>query len=149
MSTRFKNLPLYLYSFSSKKEENCVLWLPPLGKHVITKSLDWLSGLQISNMTYKKNYAWPKNIKKQIEKYDLSLNERHPNFNEKFLFFSLPPGFKASMGIIKKDCNWDSAKQVIDEYTKATQDFSKEPLIQSVNIWNSPTPQGQVEWIEI
>ena len=149
MSTRFKNLPLYLYSFSSKQEENCVLWLPPLEKHEITKSLDWLSGLQISNMTYKKNFRWPKNIKEYIQKYDLPLNEQHPSFNENFLFFSLPPGFKASMGIIKKDCSWESAKTVIDEYIVATQSFSKPPLIQSVNIWNSPTPQGQVEWIEI
>lgn len=149
MEASFKNLPLYLYSFSSQKNEDCVLWLPPIDKHRVTKSIDWLCGLQISNMTYKKDPVWPLAIKQQIVKYDLPLNETHPDFNSNFLFFSLPPGFKASLGIIKKDCSWSSADTVIREYRAATEHFKKQPLVQSLNIWNSPSPQGFVEWIEI
>jgi|GEM_PF-2826109 len=145
----FKNLPLYLYSFSSQKENVSILWLPPLGIHKITESIDWLTGMQISNIMYKPKSEWAPDLKSRINKLELPLDESHPNYNSDLMYVSLPPGFRSTLGLIHCGCDWSSAEQVIYDYGRATSHFGEDVTIQSLNIWDRPTPQGKTEWIEI
>ena len=145
----FKNLPLYLYSFSSQNENPSVLWLPPLGVHKVTDSIDWLSGLQISNVMYKPKNRWSDSLKKTIEDLELPLDEFHPNYKSDLIYVSLPPGFRSTLGLIHCGCDWSSAEAVIKFYSEASKNFNDEVHIQSLNIWSAPTPQSKIEWIEI
>ena len=145
----FKNLPLFLYSFSSQNEKDSVLWLPPLGVHKITNAIDWLTGMQISNLSLREQKNWSPELSAHISKLDLPLDEHHPDFDDKTLIFSLPPGFKSILGIVKLDSKWEDAESVARDYKKVTPKFKSDVLIQSLNIWSRPTPQGQIEWIDI
>lgn len=145
----FKNLPLYLYSFSSQDENPAVLWLPPLGIHKVTESIDWLSGLQISNVMYKPKNEWSPSLRKRINDLELPLDEFHQNYNSDLIYVSLPPGFRSTLGLIHCGCDWSSADAVIKDYSKASEHFGDNVTIQSLNIWSQPTPQGKIEWIEI
>jgi len=145
----FKNLPLYLYSFASPKDDTSLLWLPPLGVHDVTASIDWLTGMQISNMMYKPKKSWAPELKKQILDLKLPLDEHHPGYSSEVIFVSLPPGFRSTLGLIVTNCAWDSAETVIRDYTKASANFDQDINVQCLNIWSQPTPQGKIEWIEI
>jgi hypothetical protein len=145
----FKNLPLYLYSFSSQKENTSVLWLPPLGVHKVTESIDWLTGMQISNMMYKPKSEWAPELRARIESLNMPLDEFHPNYKSELIYVSLPPGFRSTLGVIHCGCDWSSAETVIHDYRKATEHFGDEVTVQSLNIWSRPTPQSKIEWIEI
>lgn len=145
----FKNLPLYLYSFSSQDQNPSVLWLPPLGVHKVTESIDWLCGLQISNVTYKPRKGWSPNLRQDISDLDLPLDEFHPNYQSDIIYVSLPPGFRSTLGLIHCGCDWSSVEQVLKDYGDVSKCFGEDTSIQSLNIWSRPTPQGQIEWIEI
>lgn len=145
----FKNLPLYLYSFSSQKENTSILWLPPLGVHKITESIDWLTGMQISNIMYKPKNEWAPALRKRIHDLELPLDEFHQNYNDDIIYVSLPPGFRSTLGVIHRGCDWSSADAVIKDYGHATAHFGDDVSVQSLNIWDRPTPQGRTEWIEV
>ncbi len=150
MDESFKSLPpkLFLKLNSLKLEKPGVLWIPPLKQSSITVKLDWLLGLQISNLEYTKPPTWPKTLKTFITDYNLPLDEQPPFNHSNTLIFNLPKGFKSSLGLIVKNSNWSSREDVYSRYKKACESFKTSFFIQSFDFWSSPEITN-IEWIKV
>jgi hypothetical protein len=135
--------------FSDKTSECGLLWLPPLVESRFTQRVDWLSGLSLSYAYRNELKTWSKGLEKIIEKEDLDL-DKMPSFDSSTLIFKLPPGFKASMGLVVKNCTWDSPDHVFTVYSKHSKDLNPD-FIQSPYIWPSKPSQllKEVQWINL
>lgn len=150
MEFSFKSLPpkLFLNINSIPTKQLGVLWLPPVEQHPVTQKLDWLSGLQISNLQFSKSSTWSDDLRSDITKYDLPLDEQPPFNHSNTLLFSLPKGFKASLGLILSDSNWQNREEVFNKYSSAYSTFQTDFFIQSLDFWTSPEINN-VEWIKV
>ncbi len=150
MDESFKSLPpkLFLKLNSLKLEKPGILWIPPLKQDPITTKLDWLSGLQISNLEYTRSRTWPKTLKTFVSEYNLPLDEQPTSNHSNTLIFNLPKGFKASLGLIIKNSDWNSREDVYNRYIVACASFKTSFFIQSLDFWSSPEITN-VEWIKV
>ena len=149
MDFSFKNLPQNLFSTVEDTDlKPIILWVPPLKQHSITEKIDWLSGMQISNVQFAKKKKWPEELKKIVQEFELPLDETPPFENSKTLIFSLPNGFKASIGIVVTNSDWSDRSDVYEKYMKACENFKASFSIQSLDPWPSAELSG-VEWIKI
>lgn len=149
MEFSFKNLPPALFSnVETSDSKPSILWVPPLKQHPISEKIDWLSGLQISNVQFSKNKKWADELKKMIQEFELPLDEAPPVENSKILIFSLPEGFRASIGLVITNSNWSDRSDVYEKYMKACENFKANFSIQSLDPWSSAELSG-VEWIKV
>ena len=144
-----KNLHLPEAFFTDQSRLNGLLWLPNLEENRLSQKIDWLSGLSLSRGYYRRLKPWHEKLEKIIEKKELTL-DKNPEFNSLTIIFKLPRGFKASMGLIIKDCAWDSPDHVFAIYSKHSKDLNPD-FIQSPYIWPSQPSQllKEVQWINI
>lgn len=131
--------------YSEEQSDQCILWLPPLNKHNISKSFDWLCSFAATKSSVKKSPLWSKGLRETISEQALPLDETLPEQSK--LLFVLPKGFKAQYALILEDHKWISPSDVFEAYKKvsATLYISK---IQAPNIWNiskEALPHG-VDW---
>lgn len=124
-----------------------ILWLPALGTHSITGKIDWLSGLQISNLQYSPSRKWDEKLKDNITKLKLPLDEKPPFNHENTLLFSLPKGFKSSLGLILLNTDWNSREEVYNKYIAACDSFGNDFFIQSLDFWTTPEIEN-VDWVK-
>ncbi|MGH1468266.1 MAG: hypothetical protein ACRBBP_05215 [Bdellovibrionales bacterium] len=149
MDLSFKSLPPKLFSnVNSQREEAGILWLPPIEQRPITTKIDWLTGLQISNLEFTKENTWSEDLKNFVVENNLPLDEQPPFNHSNTLIFSLPKGFKASLGLIIKNSNWGNREDVYNRYTAACDSFGSDFFIQSLDFWSTPEIQN-VEWVKV
>ncbi len=149
MDSSFKSLPPKLFAnVNSYREKTGILWLPPIGQRAITTKLDWLTGLQISNLEFTKESTWSEGLKNFVSEYNLPLDEQPPFNHSNTLIFSLPQGFEASLGLIVRNSNWKSREDVYNRYTAVCDSFGTDFFVQSLDFW--PTPEiPNVEWVKV
>ena len=135
--------------FSDQRDGQGLLWLPQLKNSRFTQKLDWLSGLSVSRGYHLSLKPWAQELEKLVEKEELKL-DRKPAFESSILIFKLPEGFKASMGLIIKNCTWESPDDVFSVYSKHSKEL-KPDFIQSPYIWPSQPSQllKEVQWINL
>jgi hypothetical protein len=152
MDESFKSLPPQFFrdlkSTDADESRPGVLWLPSMSKSPATQKLDWLTGLQVSSLTYSKGKKWSPEMKSQIEQLSLPLDESPPILEKGTLLFSLPPGFKSRLGLIVSTCKWATRQEVYETYMPICEAMDILTGIQSVDVWSSAELPEEIEWIK-
>ncbi len=103
--------------------------------------------MQISNLQYSKPVKWSEGLKENITNLELPLDEAPPFNHSNVLLFSLPNGFRSSLGLILLDANWNSREEVYKKYAAVCSSFKAKFFVQSFDFW--PTPEiEKVDWIK-
>ena len=134
--------------FSKQRNPFGLLWLPPLSVSHFTQDVDWLSGLTLSHLFFRKKKNWSIELANIIESENLHLDKDIPL--QPHTLIKLPAGFKCSTALIMDHCKWESPDEVFSQYSRTSKKLNPDQ-IQSPYIWKSTPSQllKEVQWIKI